>query len=110
MAEERSEVKPGEHLWVHAATIPVNMRDAAYGNRRGVYRVPANTKVNVHDTYCEQCRKPYNEVSGKPCILTPWIHGGPIGTRKPRNRPGAGGPTAPPRGPGGSTGPGRPAR
>lgn len=92
MVEEFGGVKLGEHDWVVAATIPVNNRDAAYGNRRGIYRVPVDTKVSVMETYCDTCRKPYDEVKNLPCAISPWVrHGGPIGTRKPRRRTGTGG-------------------
>ncbi|MGW4694899.1 hypothetical protein ACWEO1_21275 [Kitasatospora cineracea] len=73
------------HEWVIAAYVPVDTQGAAYARRRGVYRVPATTKIQSADVMCIRCRRPYDEVSEQPCAGTdPMLHGGPIGTRKRR--------------------------
>ncbi|MFJ6380113.1 hypothetical protein ACIQI7_08945 [Kitasatospora sp. NPDC092039] len=76
------------HEWVIAAYVPVDMQGAAYARRRGVYRVPATTKIRSADVMCIRCRRPYDEVYQAPCAGSdPMLHGGPIGTRKRRAAP-----------------------
>ncbi|MFJ2866803.1 hypothetical protein [Kitasatospora sp. NPDC087314] len=76
------------HEWVIAAYVPVDTQGAAYARRRGVYRVPATTKIRSADVMCIRCRRPYDEVFEEPCAGSdPMLHGGPIGTRKRRPAP-----------------------
>ncbi|MFJ6776479.1 hypothetical protein ACIQOV_36920 [Kitasatospora sp. NPDC091257] len=76
------------HEWVIAAYVPVDTQGAAYARRRGVYRVPATTKIRSADVMCIRCRRPYDEVCEVPCAGSdPMLHGGPIGTRKRRPAP-----------------------
>ncbi|MEV8095262.1 hypothetical protein [Kitasatospora sp. NPDC085879] len=73
------------HEWVIAAYVPVDAQGAAYARRRGVYRVPATTKVSSAEVMCIHCRKPYDEALHTECPGSdPTLHGGPIGTRKRR--------------------------
>jgi hypothetical protein len=75
------------HQWVVAATIPVPEKDARQGFRRGTVRLPQRVKVDVLETYCEQCRRPWEAVAGKPCeAATGREHliGGPTGERERR--------------------------
>lgn len=84
------------HEWVIAAYVPVDAQGAAYARRRGVYRVPAATKVSSAEVMCGHCRRPYDEAVHTECPGSdPALHGGPIGTRKRRTPDGAGaqGPT-----------------
>ncbi|MFB7126172.1 hypothetical protein DR950_33515 [Kitasatospora xanthocidica] len=76
------------HEWVIAAYVPVDTQGAAYARRRGVYRVPATTKIRSADVICIRCRRPYDEVCEDPCAgADQMLHGGPIGTRKRRPAP-----------------------
>ncbi len=76
------------HEWVIAAYVPVDTQGAAYARRRGIYRVPASTKIQSADVMCIRCRRPYDEVNEQPCAGSdPMLHGGPIGTRKRRTAP-----------------------
>ncbi|MCC9309286.1 hypothetical protein LN042_19715 [Kitasatospora sp. RB6PN24] len=73
------------HEWVIAAWVPVDAQGAAYARRRGIYRVPATTKVTSAEVMCAHCRKPYDQALDTPCPATdPTLHGGPVGTRKRR--------------------------
>ncbi|MEU8272589.1 hypothetical protein AB0B89_36250, partial [Sphaerisporangium sp. NPDC049002] len=48
---------------------------------------PKEVRIDVIETYCEQCRRPYDDVVGEPCIAadtTVHLRGGPIGERKKR--------------------------
>ncbi|MFF4818924.1 hypothetical protein ACFY2K_30590 [Kitasatospora sp. NPDC001309] len=76
------------HEWVIAAYVPVDTQGAAYARRRGVYRVPATTKIRSADVMCIRCRRPYDEVYEQLCAGSdPMLHGGPLGTRKRRPAP-----------------------
>lgn len=79
------------HQWVIAATIDVSEPIARRGVQRGTVRIPADTKIDVMDTYCAMCRRTYEDVGDGPCsaavIGTEHLRGGPIGTRAKRNHP-----------------------
>ncbi|MEV7926152.1 hypothetical protein [Kitasatospora sp. NPDC088779] len=82
------DANPDIHEWVIAAYVPVDTQGAAYARRRGIYRVPATTKIQSADVICTRCRRPYDEVCEEPCAASdPMLHGGPIGTRKRRPAP-----------------------
>ncbi len=71
-----------------AAYVPVDTQGAAYARRRGIYRVPATTKIQSADVMCIRCRRHYDEVYDRPCGgADPMLHGGPIGTRRRRPAP-----------------------
>jgi hypothetical protein len=74
-----------EHTWVVAANVPVDLRSARRAQRRGNLRIPAETKIEALEVYCEQCKRPMDDVVDEPCIVSHFLHGGPIGTRKRRN-------------------------
>jgi hypothetical protein len=80
-----------QHQWVIAATIDVAEQIARKGVQRGVVRIPADTKVDVMETYCAMCRKTYEDVADQPCsaavIGTEHLRGGPIGVRAKRKHP-----------------------
>lgn len=76
-----------DHIWVGATlvTLPPNL--AKQADRRGTVRVPADTKVEVLELYCGQCRRPYDAVAGQPCPAAEnrdHLIGGPTGERKKR--------------------------
>jgi hypothetical protein len=73
-----------EHHWVLAAHVPVDPKAAKRAKRLGSYRAPTDTKIDVLDVYCDTCKRNYDEVGDRPCEVTPWLHGGPIGTRQRR--------------------------
>lgn len=76
-----------KHRWVVAATIVVSETLARQGDRRGTVRLDKEIKVDVLETYCEQCRKPYDRVAGQPCeaaVTRDHLIGGPTGERKKR--------------------------
>ncbi|MFJ8043840.1 hypothetical protein ACIRBX_25390 [Kitasatospora sp. NPDC096147] len=74
-----------QHEWVIAAYVPVDAQGAAYARRRGVYRVPATTKVSSTEVICIHCRLPYDVALHAECPGSdPNLHGGPVGTRKRR--------------------------
>lgn len=80
-----------KHQWVIATTIDVDEPLARKGNQRGTVRIPADTKVDVMDTYCAMCRRAYEDVADVPCsaavIGTEHLRGGPIGVRAKRKHP-----------------------
>lgn len=75
------------HQWMGAATITLTLPQARRAVLRGSIRVPESTRVDVLETYCGLCRRPYDDVCDEPCAAadsTLHLHGGPIGTRKKR--------------------------
>lgn len=82
-----------DHDWVVATilSIPANMVKNA--ERRGTARIPTpaeSLKVDVLETYCRQCRRPWDDVSGQPCAAAEnrdHLIGGPTGERKKRKHP-----------------------
>jgi hypothetical protein len=75
------------HVWVGAATVVLTLAQAKRADLRGSIRVPEETRIDVLDTYCKACRRPFEDVAGRKCaaITDPELfHGGPIGTRAKR--------------------------
>lgn len=88
-----SPIATTRHEWVGAATVSLDIRQARRANLRGSYRAPKQTRIDVLEIYCAQCRRPYNDVVDaetgqiEPCIAattTEHLRGGPIGVRKKR--------------------------
>lgn len=80
------------HKWVGAATVCLTLKEAKRADLRGSIRVPAQTRIDVLDTYCSACRKPFEDVAGVRCahLEDPeMFHGGPIGVRAKRTGHGA---------------------
>lgn len=78
-----------DHIWVGATHVELSPNLAKQANRRGTVRVAADTKVDVLDVYCSQCRRPYDAVAGRPCPAAEnrdHLIGGPTGERKKRGR------------------------
>jgi hypothetical protein len=60
---------------------------ARQADRRGTIRIAKETKVEVLEVYCVQCRRPFEDVEGQSCIAAQsreHLIGGPIGERKKR--------------------------
>lgn len=75
------------HTWVAAATVELDERQAKRAVLRHSVRIPAELKIDVLETYCAECRRPYDDVAGEPCIAATnneHLRGGPIGERKKR--------------------------
>lgn len=77
-----------DHKWVAATNVPLVEKLAKHAQRRGTVRVPQDTKVDVLEVMCAQCRRPYDDVAGQPCIAAvnrDHLIGGPTGERKKRS-------------------------
>lgn len=75
------------HVWVGAATVDLTPKQAAHADLRGSIRVPGQTRIDVLETYCKNCRRPYDEVADQTCIAAAdnsHLIGGPTGKRRPR--------------------------
>lgn len=57
-----------DHSWVVAASIPVPRTIVRQVFKRGTFRVRAETKVDVAEVYCAECRQQYARVSGQSCV------------------------------------------
>lgn len=75
-----------DHEWVGAAYLPLDDKQAKHAERRGSVRMVTTTKVEVLEVMCGRCRRPYPEVEGQKCVVTHWLHGGPVGERKKRGQ------------------------
>lgn len=81
-----------DHQWVGAIELAIPANLAGVADRRGTVRVPEQTKVDVLEVYCGQCRRPYDAVAGQPCIASTGkgrehLVGGPTGERAKRKHP-----------------------
>ena len=77
----------GEHTWVAATTVELTERKARLALVRGSTRLPESSRLRVQEVYCVDCRRPYEDVHGEPCIAADnneHLRGGPIGERKKR--------------------------
>lgn len=75
------------HDWVAATNVDVPPGRARMAFTRGTMRVAVDTKVEVLDVYCRQCRRPFDAVEGQPCAAADnrdHLIGGPTGERKKR--------------------------
>lgn len=76
-----------DHVWVVAATVTLSDVLARQAARRGTVRLAASTKIEALETYCDQCRRPFDDVANEPCIAAvnrDHLIGGPTGERKKR--------------------------
>lgn len=76
-----------DHQWVGATTVSLTSSHAAQADRRGTLRIPRETKVEVLEVYCDQCKRPYDAVNGQACVASEnrdHLIGGPTGERKKR--------------------------
>jgi hypothetical protein len=75
------------HKWVGAATVSLTLPQAKRADLRGSIRVPEETRIDILETYCSMCRKPFDEVADVECAHRSdpeMFHGGPIGVRAKR--------------------------
>lgn len=76
-----------QHVWVGAATIPLDDKQARRAVLRHSVRIPANLKIPILETYCDQCRRPWDDVCDEPCeayASNEHLRGGPIKERRKR--------------------------
>lgn len=79
--------KPAEHEWVGAATVEMTLAQAKRADLRGSFRVPEQTRIDVLEIYCRNCRRPYEEVAELDCQAAKGkdhLIGGPTGHRAKR--------------------------
>lgn len=85
---QKSQENSAHHNFVIAATIDVSEQLARKGHQRGVVKLPAETRVDVMEAYCANCRKTYEDVADQPCSVAvlgnEHLRGGPIGVRAKR--------------------------
>lgn len=77
----------GGHRWVAAATVPLDDAQAKRAVLRHSVWTNGQTRFDVLETYCSQCRRPFDDVADEPCVAatsTEHLRGGPIGTRRKR--------------------------
>jgi hypothetical protein len=55
------------HQWVIAAMIRVDHATAKAADFRGMYRVKESERVEALETYCEHCKRAFDEVADLPC-------------------------------------------
>lgn len=75
------------HQWVVAAVVGLPDALASTAFRRGTARLPASTKIDVLEVYCQQCRRPYERVVAEECEAAKsrdHLIGGPTGERAKR--------------------------
>lgn len=75
------------HVWVGAATVGLDERQAKRAVLRHSVRIPRELKINVLEVYCAQCRRPWDDVADELCeaaVNNEHLRGGPIGERKKR--------------------------
>lgn len=76
------------HVWVVAANVTMSEDLARQADRRGTVRVPKDTKIDVLEVLCSNCRRPYARVAESDCEAAAskdHLIGGPTGERKKRN-------------------------
>lgn len=78
------------HRWVGAACIPMDPKAAKRAFDRGSVRthmLDQDLKVDILDVYCEECRRPWDDVADQQCEAAEGnehLRGGPIGERAKR--------------------------
>ncbi|MFF4777549.1 hypothetical protein ACFY05_32300 [Microtetraspora fusca] len=76
-----------DHVWLGAAIIRLSSRQAARAYLRHAVRLEKGERVEILESYCEQCRRPWDDVKDEPCAAAAdnsYLRGGPIGIRKKR--------------------------
>lgn len=90
----RKDEQPEQHTWHVAAWVAVTDIEARLAARRGRVRLLAGTQVEVCETVCLRCRRPFDEVVGTACVdreaYQQHLIGGHPGERRkrPRRSPG----------------------
>lgn len=75
------------HVWVAAATVSLDERQAKRAVLRHSVRIPKELRISVLEVYCGQCRRPWDDVADELCSAAKGnehLRGGPIGERKKR--------------------------
>jgi hypothetical protein len=75
------------HVWVAAATVPLNIPQAKRAVLRHSVWLPGRERIDVLEVYCANCRRPWDDVADEACsavINNEHLRGGPIGERKKR--------------------------
>lgn len=75
------------HVWIAAATVGLDARQARRAVLRHSVRIPRELKIDVLEVYCSQCRRPWDDVADELCEAAEsngHLRGGPIGERRKR--------------------------
>lgn len=75
------------HVWVGAANVPLDAKQAFRAVLRHCVRYPTGMRIPILEVYCEQCRRPWDDVADELCEAADGnghLRGGPIGERKKR--------------------------
>ncbi|MEU9699532.1 hypothetical protein [Streptomyces sp. NPDC047981] len=78
------------HTWLVAAEIQVEPRVASIADFRGSFKATAGQRVEALEVYCKGCRRPYDDVKGRPCeekVDNRHLIGGDQSIRKKRKLP-----------------------
>lgn len=78
------------HTWIVAAEIQVEPRVASIADFRGSFKATAGQRVDALEVYCKGCRRPYDDVKGRPCeekMDNRHLIGGDQSIRKKRKLP-----------------------
>jgi hypothetical protein len=93
MPETAPGAMSGQHEWAAAAIIGLDDAQAKRAVlRHSVWLSSCDpdgqpVRIDVLETYCRLCRRPWDDVADEPCIAattTEHLRGGPIGQRKKR--------------------------
>lgn len=79
-----------DHQWVGATYVSIPKNLARQAEKRGVIRVPEDTKVTILEVVCILCRRPFDDVDGQPCEAAEnrdHLIGGTPNERKKRKHP-----------------------
>lgn len=79
------------HVWVGATEVPLTESEVRHANRRGTARVREQTKLEILQIYCAECRLDFDKAADKPCAAEEnkaLLIGGPVGTRRQRDESG----------------------
>ena len=55
------------HQWIVAAMIRVDHKTAKHADFRGSFRVKEQQRIEALETYCEHCKRAFDEVADVPC-------------------------------------------
>ena len=55
------------HRWIVAATIEVDHSIAVYANFRQSFRIKKDQRVDTHEVYSHDSRRPHNDKADLPC-------------------------------------------
>jgi hypothetical protein len=56
-----------EHVWGGAAIVRLDPKNASKAVLRGYVDLDVDTRFQVLEVYCTQCRRPYDAVADRPC-------------------------------------------